>query len=129
MTRQLHRSTGDTPSVVGLLAVTWAYRDNVLELEPHGPLPPEIYRRRRALAIGIAALVVAIVAAIVFMVLRSGSVHRTPEARGTQHITGPARTDAGTRRQDPRCPTGRAESRPDADRDRGRGAAAGAQTG
>jgi len=53
--------------------VTWAYRENVLELEPHGPLPPEIYRRRRALAIGIAALVVMIVAAIIVMVLRSGS--------------------------------------------------------
>ena len=53
--------------------MTWAYRENVLELEPHGPLPPEIYRRRRALAIGIAALVVVIVAAIIVMVLRSGS--------------------------------------------------------
>ncbi len=52
--------------------MTWAYREKVLELEPHGPLPPEIYRRRRALAIGVAALAVVVVAAILFMVLGGG---------------------------------------------------------
>ena len=53
--------------------MTWAYRENVLDLEPHGPLPAEIYRRRRVLALGIAALVVAVVIAIIAVVVTSGS--------------------------------------------------------
>jgi len=44
----------------------------VLDLEPRRPLPPEIYRRRRALAIGVAGLVVAIVIAILFMAFSGG---------------------------------------------------------
>jgi hypothetical protein len=52
--------------------VTWAYGVNVLDLEPHGPLPPEIYWRRRGLAVGIAVLVIGIVVAIIVAVL-SGS--------------------------------------------------------
>jgi hypothetical protein len=52
--------------------VTWAYGVNVLDLEPHGPLPPEIYWRRRGLAVGIAVVVVAIVVAVIVAVL-SGS--------------------------------------------------------
>jgi hypothetical protein len=55
--------------------VTWAYRVNVLDLdlEPRGPLPPEIYWRRRGLAIGIAVVVVAIVVAIIVAVLSGSS--------------------------------------------------------
>jgi hypothetical protein len=49
--------------------MTWPYGVNVLDLEPHGPLPPEIYWRRRGLALGIAVLVVGIVVAIVVAVL------------------------------------------------------------
>ena len=45
----------------------------VLELEPQGPLPPEIYRRRRMLAIGIAVVVVGVIAAIVAVIVNSGS--------------------------------------------------------
>jgi hypothetical protein len=56
---------GDTPSGVGAVGVTWAYRVFVLDLEPRGPLPPEIYWRRRGLAIGIVVVVVAIVVAII----------------------------------------------------------------
>jgi hypothetical protein len=52
--------------------VTWPYRVNVLDLEPRGPLPPEIYWRRRGLAIGLAVVVVAVVVAIIVAVL-SGS--------------------------------------------------------
>jgi hypothetical protein len=53
----------------------------VLDLEPHGPLPPEIYRRRRALAIGVAALVVAVIVAVVVIVVKSGgSDEATPTA-------------------------------------------------
>jgi hypothetical protein len=42
---------------------------NVLDLEPHGPLPPEIYWRRRGLALGIAVVVIGIVVAIIVAVL------------------------------------------------------------
>ncbi|MDT5090771.1 MAG: hypothetical protein QOH60_134 [Mycobacterium sp.] len=49
--------------------MTWAYRVFVLDLEPHGPLPPQIYWRRRALAIGIAVLVIGAVVAVVITVL------------------------------------------------------------
>jgi hypothetical protein len=49
--------------------VTWPYGVNVLDLEPQGPLPPEIYWRRRGLALGIAVVVIGIVVAIVVAVL------------------------------------------------------------
>jgi hypothetical protein len=49
--------------------VTWPYRESVLDLEPHGPLPTQIYWRRRALAIGIAVLVIAVIAAVVVVVV------------------------------------------------------------
>ena len=42
--------TGDTPRRVERVGVTWAYGVNVLDLEPRGPLPTEIYWRRRGLA-------------------------------------------------------------------------------
>ncbi|WP_197508198.1 MULTISPECIES: hypothetical protein [unclassified Mycobacterium] len=45
----------------------------MLDLEPHGPLPAQIYWRRRALAIGIAVVVVGIVAAIVAVIMTSNS--------------------------------------------------------
>lgn len=45
----------------------------MLETEPHRQLPPEIYRRRRALAIGIAVFVIVVVVAIVLLVVRGGS--------------------------------------------------------
>jgi hypothetical protein len=53
--------------------VTWAYGVNVLDLEPHGPLPPEIYWRRRGLALGIAVVVIGIVVAIVVAVMSSSA--------------------------------------------------------
>lgn len=68
MSSQLHQPR-DTPSDVGRLAVTWAYRENVLDLEPHGPLPPQIYWRRRGLALAIGVVVIAIVVAVVITVL------------------------------------------------------------
>ncbi|MGY4709716.1 hypothetical protein ACXDF8_09205 [Mycolicibacterium sp. CBM1] len=45
----------------------------MLDLEPHGPLPSQIYWRRRGLAIGIAALVLAIVVGVAFVVFSGGS--------------------------------------------------------
>ena len=45
--------------------MTWTYGVNVLDLEPRGPLPTEIYWRRRGLALGIAVVVIGIVVATV----------------------------------------------------------------
>jgi hypothetical protein len=45
----------------------------VLDLEPRGPLPAEIYRRRRALAIGIGVFAVAVVVAIIAVVVTNSS--------------------------------------------------------
>jgi hypothetical protein len=55
--------------------VTWPYGVNVLDLEPHGPLPTEIYWRRRGLALGIAVVVIGIVTAtfIAFMSNNAGA--------------------------------------------------------
>jgi hypothetical protein len=53
--------------------VTWAYRENVLDLEPQGPLPPQIYWRRRALALGVGVLVIGAVIAVVVAVLGSSA--------------------------------------------------------
>jgi hypothetical protein len=52
----------------------------VLDLEPKGPLPHQIYWRRRALAIGIGVVVVAIVAAIAILVVSNstGGDTKTP---------------------------------------------------
>lgn len=73
--------------MVGRLAVTWAYGVNVLDLEPHGPLPPEIYWRRRGLALGIAVLVIGIVVAIIVAVL-SGSAGANTASTGTTNKPG-----------------------------------------
>jgi len=53
--------------------VTWAYREFVLDLEPRGPLPSQIYWRRRGLALGVAVVVIGIVVAVVVTVM-TGSV-------------------------------------------------------
>lgn len=60
---------------------------NVLDLEPHGPLPQQIYWRRRALAVGIGVVVVAIIAGIVFMVVNSRSVADTKNTSNSQPNT------------------------------------------
>jgi hypothetical protein len=53
--------------------VTCPYREVVLDLEPHGPLPTQIYWRRRALALGLAVLVIGVVAAVVVMVVMNST--------------------------------------------------------
>lgn len=53
--------------------MTCPYRGNVLDLEPRGPLPTEIYWRRRGLALGIAVVVVGIAVAIVIALVSSNA--------------------------------------------------------
>jgi hypothetical protein len=53
--------------------VTWTYGVSVLDLEPRGPLPTEIYWRRRGLALGIAVVVIGIAAAIVVAFVSHGA--------------------------------------------------------
>ena len=60
--------------------MTWPYRVNVLDLEPRGPLPPEIYWRRRGLAVGVAVVVVAIVVAIIVAVMSGSAGANTSDA-------------------------------------------------
>jgi hypothetical protein len=60
----------------------------VLDLEPHGPLPSQIYWRRRALAIGIGVVVVAIVAAIAILVV----INSTGDTKTEQPSTAAAPT-------------------------------------
>lgn len=49
----------------------------MLDLEPQGPLPPQIYWRRRGLALGIAVLVIGVVVAIVVAVVSSSAGAKT----------------------------------------------------
>ncbi|MBJ7340920.1 hypothetical protein [Mycolicibacterium sp.] len=49
----------------------------MLETEPHSPLPPEIYRRRRFLALGIGALVLVILIVIVVVVFSNSTSDTT----------------------------------------------------
>lgn len=70
--------------------MTWLYRDVVLDLEPHGPLPRQIYWRRRALAGGIAVLVIGIVAAIVTVVVLNSTSNQQPTANESTEQTGQA---------------------------------------
>ncbi|KUI36741.1 hypothetical protein [Mycobacterium sp. GA-2829] len=52
----------------------------MLDLEPQGPLPTQIYWRRRALALGVAVVIIGIVAAVVVMVVSGGSGAETKNA-------------------------------------------------
>ncbi|MGY4100254.1 hypothetical protein ACW2Q0_11975 [Nocardia sp. R16R-3T] len=52
-------------------------------LEPNGPLPPEIYWRRRVLAIGILVVALALVIWLVLTVTRSGDSPGTTKAAAT----------------------------------------------
>ncbi|MEU6581897.1 hypothetical protein [Nocardia sp. NPDC046763] len=51
-------------------------------LEPNGPLPPEIYWRRRAVAIGAMVLGLALVIWVAFALLKGGGDHKT-DAKAT----------------------------------------------
>ena len=45
----------------------------MLDLEPQGPLPQQIYWRRRALALGVAVIVVGVIAALAVVIIKSTS--------------------------------------------------------
>ena len=131
--RHRRRLTGDTPSHLGRSSVTWPYREVVLDLEPHGPLPTQIYWRRRALALGIAVLVIGVVAAVVVDGRDEQHGHREQDRRQADPNAGrrarrrfPGRIPRSRRRSMPPASAGPAA---DAHPDRGRHAAAGAQGG
>lgn len=57
----------------------------VLDLEPHGPLPTQVYWRRRGLALGIALLAIALIAGIAFALFRgSDSAKDSAKSETTQ---------------------------------------------
>lgn len=60
--------------------MTWPYREHVLDLEPQGPLPTQIYWRRRALALGLGVLVIGVIAAIVAVVVMNSTSSEQPTA-------------------------------------------------
>ncbi|WP_395309711.1 hypothetical protein V4U86_02435 [Mycobacterium sp. AMU20-3851] len=62
----------------------------MLDTESNRQLPPEIYRRRRALAIGVAVLVIAIVAAIVAVVVSNSGGSDNATADQTANTEGAA---------------------------------------
>lgn len=72
--------------------MTWAYGVNVLDLEPRGPLPTEIYWRRRGLALGIAVVVVGIAVAtiIAFVSSSAGAKPANAEKPGSAQAHAPA---------------------------------------
>ncbi|OBK24899.1 hypothetical protein A5635_00995 [Mycobacterium asiaticum] len=73
--------------------MTWPYRVNVLDLEPRGPLPTEIYWRRRGLALGIAVVVIGIAVATVIAFVSSNAGAKPAEkpasAQGHQGSNAP----------------------------------------
>lgn len=52
----------------------------MLDLEPQGPLPTQIYWRRRALALGLGVLVIGVIAAIVAVVVMNSTSSEQPTA-------------------------------------------------
>ena len=75
--------------------MTWAYRENVLDLEPHGPLPTQIYWRRRGLAVAVAVVVIGIVVAVVITVLTGNA------GADTKNTARPANTPAAAAAPNP----------------------------
>ncbi len=59
----------------------------MLDLEPQGPLPTQIYWRRRALALGIAVVVIGIIAAVVAVVVMNSTGSEQPTANETPDQT------------------------------------------
>jgi hypothetical protein len=69
----------------------------VLDLEPHGPLPSEIYWRRRGLALGIVVVAIGIVVATVVAVLSGSAGANANGGKPAAHSpSGPAHPEAKT---------------------------------
>ena len=68
--------------------MTWPYRVNVLDLEPRGPLPTEIYWRRRGLALGIAVVVIGVAVAIVIAFVSGNAGAKPTSADKTGNAQG-----------------------------------------
>ena len=64
--------------------MTCHYRENVLDLEPHGPLPSQIYWRRRGLALGIALLVIASLVGLAFVLFGGSSSKNAAKSETSQ---------------------------------------------
>ncbi|OHV04503.1 hypothetical protein [Mycobacterium talmoniae] len=62
----------------------------MLDLEPHGPLPPQIYWRRRALALGIAVVVIGAVVAVIIAVVSSSAGAKPAAEKPASGHTPPA---------------------------------------
>ena len=65
--------------------MTWAYGGNVLDIEPHGPLSPQIYWRRRGLALGIAALVIALLVGVLIALFNRSDSADTAKTETSQN--------------------------------------------
>lgn len=61
--------------------MSWPYRVFVLDIEPQGPLPTQIYWRRRMLAAGIGVVVVALVVGIAVLVFSNSTGDAEPTAQ------------------------------------------------
>ncbi|MEV4129852.1 hypothetical protein [Nocardia sp. NPDC049707] len=79
-------------------------------LEPNGPLPPEIYWRRRALAIGILVVALALVIWLVLTVTRGGDSPGTTQAAATSSASATSKP-AGTSSPPPPT-TGESSAKP-----------------
>jgi hypothetical protein len=69
--------------------MTWPYRELVLDLEPQGPLPTQIYWRRRLLAVGIAVVVIAIIAGIAVLVASNSTSTTKTDGKPTANAAPP----------------------------------------
>lgn len=60
--------------------MTWAYREFVLDMQPRGPLPSQIYWRRRGLALGVGVVVIGILVAVIVTVMTGSAGANTKNA-------------------------------------------------
>lgn len=80
-------------------------------LEPNGPLPPEIYWRRRALAVGVLVVALALVIWLVLTVTRGGDSPGTTKAAATSSASA-TNKPAGASSSPPPPTTGEASAKP-----------------
>jgi hypothetical protein len=69
--------------------MTWPYRELVLDLEPQGPLPTQIYWRRRLLAVGVSVVVIGIIVAIAVLVVSNSTSATKTDGKPTASAASP----------------------------------------